>query len=47
MANGNVALRDSKDQDGPVLVFTFAEWVAFTAGGCAGEFDLTALQEAR
>lgn len=39
LADGNVALRDSKEQDGPVLVFTPAEWAAFTAGVREGEFD--------
>ncbi|WP_342775109.1 DUF397 domain-containing protein [Nonomuraea diastatica] len=43
LADGNVALRDSKTQDGPVLVFTPGEWAAFTAGVRQGEFDLTAL----
>jgi hypothetical protein len=36
---GRVALRDSKDRHGPVLVFTPAEWEAFVAGMRAGEFD--------
>jgi hypothetical protein len=36
-----VAVRDSKDQDGPVLVFTSTEWRAFLAGAKDGEFDLT------
>ena len=27
-----VAVRDSKDRGGPVLVFTPAQWAAFTAG---------------
>ncbi|WP_344208331.1 DUF397 domain-containing protein [Nonomuraea bangladeshensis] len=44
LADGKVALRDAKDQDGPVLVFTPEEWAAFTAGVREGEFDLTALQ---
>ena len=35
-----VAVRDSKDPEGPKLVFTPAEWEAFTAGARAGEFDL-------
>jgi hypothetical protein len=35
-----VAIRDSKDPEGPKLVFTPAEWEAFTAGARAGEFDL-------
>ncbi|MER6944070.1 DUF397 domain-containing protein [Nonomuraea sp. NPDC000554] len=43
LADGNVALRDSKVQDGPVLVFTPSEWAAFTAGVREGEFDLAAL----
>lgn len=43
LADGNVALRDSKEQDGPILVFTPAEWAAFTAGVRDGEFDLEAL----
>ncbi len=37
---GAVALRDSKDPDGPALVFTPGEWGAFTAGAKDGEFDL-------
>jgi hypothetical protein len=28
---GTVAVRDSKDPHGPALVFTPAEWAAFTA----------------
>ena len=36
---GHVALRDGKDPDGPVLVFTPGEWTAFTAGVHDGEFD--------
>jgi hypothetical protein len=38
---GIVAVRDSKDPQGPVLAFSFAEWRAFAAGLKAGEFDLT------
>jgi hypothetical protein len=34
-----VAVRDSKDPQGPVLAFTPHEWQAFTAGVKAGEFD--------
>jgi hypothetical protein len=34
------AVRDSRDPDGPVLVFTKAEWVAFSLGAKAGEFDI-------
>ena len=36
--NGNYAVRDSKNPKGPVLVFTPAEWEAFTKGVEAGEF---------
>ncbi|MGV9773494.1 DUF397 domain-containing protein, partial [Streptosporangium sp. NPDC003464] len=32
------AVRDSKDQDGPVLFFTGAEWDAFVGGVKLGEF---------
>jgi hypothetical protein len=35
-----VALRDTKDRNGPVLVFSPAEWEAFIGGVRAGEFDL-------
>ncbi len=36
----SVAVRDTKDRSGPVLVFTPAEWSAFVAGAKGGEFDL-------
>ena len=35
-----IAVRDSKSPDGPVLVFTQAEWDAFVGGAKDGEFDL-------
>jgi len=35
-----VAVRDSKDPGGPVLIFTPAEWRAFAAGVRGGGFDL-------
>lgn len=35
-----VAVRDSKDPEGPVLHFSDEEWGAFLAGVHAGEFDL-------
>jgi hypothetical protein len=38
--DGNVAVRDSKDRDGPVLVFTPLEWEAFVGGVRNGELDL-------
>lgn len=37
--DGGVQVRDSKDQGGPVLTFTAAEWVAFLDGAKHGEFD--------
>jgi hypothetical protein len=37
---GAVAVRDSKDPDGPKLAFGPDEWLAFTAGVKAGEFFL-------
>jgi Domain of unknown function (DUF397) len=37
---GVVAVRDSKDPDGPVLVFSPREWEAFGAGVKCGDFDL-------
>jgi hypothetical protein len=39
-AGGEVAVRDSKDQAGPALMFTAVEWAAFLAGARQGEFDL-------
>jgi hypothetical protein len=36
-----VAVRDSKNRQGPVLVFTPDEWNAFTAQVRGGEFDLS------
>ena len=35
-----VAVRDSKEQGGPVLVFSRDEWSAFLGGVRAGQFDL-------
>lgn len=35
-----IAVRDSRNPDGPALIFTPAEWDAFTAGTRDGEFDL-------
>jgi hypothetical protein len=39
LADGGVAVRDSKNPEGPVLVFTAAEWDAFVGGAKDGEFD--------
>jgi prepilin-type processing-associated H-X9-DG protein len=38
--DGHVAVRDSKDRQGPVLLFSAAEWQAFIGGTRDGEFDL-------
>ncbi|MFR9776707.1 DUF397 domain-containing protein [Micromonospora sp. MS34] len=35
-----VALRDSKDRGGPVLLFNRAGWLGFIAGAKNGQFDL-------
>jgi hypothetical protein len=37
--NDRIAVRDSKDRNGPVLVFTPFEWEAFVGGVRDGEFD--------
>jgi hypothetical protein len=34
-----VAVRDSKNPDGPVLIFTMAEWADFIQGVRQGTFD--------
>ena len=36
---GIVAVRDSKNQGGPALIFTPSEWRAFLGGVKDGEFD--------
>lgn len=36
---GIVAVRDSKNPNGPALVFTPGEWRAFLSGVKLGEFD--------
>jgi hypothetical protein len=38
-AVGNIAIRDSKDPDGPILVYTTSEFQAFLDGARNGEFD--------
>jgi hypothetical protein len=35
-----IAVRDSKNPTGPVLIFTADEWDAFVGGAKDGEFDL-------
>lgn len=37
---GIIAVRDSKNPEGPALVFTPSEWECFVAGAKDGEFDL-------
>ena len=39
LPGGAMAVRDSKDRSGPVLVFAAAPWRAFVAGVRSGEFD--------
>ncbi|ODU02130.1 MAG: DUF397 domain-containing protein [Pseudonocardia sp. SCN 72-86] len=39
LPGGDVAVRNSRDPDGPALVYTRAEIAAFVAGARAGEFD--------
>jgi hypothetical protein len=38
LAGGEVAVRNSRQPDGPALVFTPAEWDAFIGGAADGEF---------
>ena len=40
MFDGRIAVRDSKNRQGPVLEFTPVEWEAFVGGVRDGEFDL-------
>ncbi|MCW7941247.1 transcriptional regulator [Streptomyces hygroscopicus] len=39
LANGAIAIRNSRDPDGPALVYTPSEVAAFLAGAKDGEFD--------
>lgn len=39
LTGGVVAMRNSRDPDGPALVYTSAELAAFLAGAKDGEFD--------
>ncbi|WP_217140384.1 DUF397 domain-containing protein [Streptomyces sp. AC627_RSS907] len=39
LVDGGVAMRNSRDPDGPALVYTSAEVAAFLAGAKEGEFD--------
>jgi hypothetical protein len=38
-AAAGIAIRDSKDPDGPILVYTHSEFQAFLDGARNGEFD--------
>jgi hypothetical protein len=39
LADGDVAIRDSKNADRPAHVFDRSEWSAFVTGVKNGEFD--------
>lgn len=39
LGDGDVAVRNSRDPDGPALVYTPNEVAAFVAGAKEGEFD--------
>jgi hypothetical protein len=41
LADGDVAMRNSRHPGGPVLIFTRAEWDAFLSGARGGEFGLS------
>ncbi|HET9899142.1 MAG TPA: DUF397 domain-containing protein [Streptosporangiaceae bacterium] len=42
---GDIAVRNSRDPDGPALIFTPAEWDAFLLGARDGEFDAADLAD--
>jgi hypothetical protein len=39
LPGGEIGVRNSRDAEGPVLVFTPGEWHAFIGGVRKGEFD--------
>jgi hypothetical protein len=39
LPDGSVAVRNSRDPNGPALIYTAAEIEAFIRGAAAGEFD--------
>jgi hypothetical protein len=45
LVDGQIAVRDSKDREGPVLLFTANEWEAFLGGARDGEFELPRLRQ--
>jgi hypothetical protein len=40
VSSAGVMVRDSKEEAGPVLHFSYGEWRAFLAGVRSGEFDV-------
>jgi hypothetical protein len=45
LVDGQIAVRDSKDRRGPVLLFTAHEWEAFLGGARDGEFEIPRLEQ--
>jgi hypothetical protein len=45
LVDDQIVVRDSKDRQGPVLMFTANEWEAFLGGARDGEFELKRLQQ--
>jgi hypothetical protein len=45
LVDDRIVVRDSKDREGPVLMFTAHEWEAFLGGARDGEFELKRLQQ--
>jgi hypothetical protein len=39
LPNGEIAMRNSRDPEGPALIYTVDEIVAFLAGARDGDFD--------
>lgn len=39
LPDGGIAMRDSKNAEGPILRFTWQEWRAFLSGAKMGAFD--------
>ncbi|MEU3841399.1 DUF397 domain-containing protein [Streptomyces sp. NPDC028635] len=39
LVEGGIAMRNSRDPDGPALIYTASEMAAFLAGAKDGEFD--------
>ncbi|WP_306316865.1 MULTISPECIES: DUF397 domain-containing protein [unclassified Streptomyces] len=40
LVDGSVAVRNSRDPEGPALIYTRDEMIAFLAGAKEGEFDV-------